>query len=337
MQHAADQLVLGVDGGQSSTLALVATLDGQIRGAGLAGPSNHITEPGGLARLETALRQSIGLALQAAGAGYEQIAFACLGMTGGAEEARAILKQLTPTTHLEAYIDVVTALAGASVVQPGVVVIAGTGSVAYGRHADGREAKAGGWGYILGDEGSGYDIGRAALRAACQASDGRGVATHLLYSLPAHLGMKSLTELRAAVYASQISRPQIAGLAALVASEARGGDSVARDLLAAAGHDLATAALAVIERLDALETGMHVYTSGGVFGAGSFVLAPFGQMITSRSPRSSVHQAAYSPGVGALLLALRAAGAVLNNDVLRAVHTSLPQSAIAKHQQREST
>src|SRR5947209_4072335 len=134
-------VVLAVDGGQSSTLAMVATPGGRILGTGLAGPSNHVHQPGGLARLDNALRQSIGGALQSAGCAADAVSHACFGMTGAVTETLAIVPQILPAAQFQAHYDMVTALAGASLAQPGIVVIAGTGSIAYGRLSDGRDAR----------------------------------------------------------------------------------------------------------------------------------------------------------------------------------------------------
>ncbi len=323
-------LVLAVDGGQSSTLALVADEDGHILGAGLAGPSNHVHEPGGMARLSDALRRSITAALQQAGRDAGDVVSACLGMTGGPQEAREIARRLLPAATVEACQDIVTALAGAGCAQPGVVVIAGTGSVAYGRLGDGREAKAGGWGYLMGDEGSGYDIGRAALRAATQASDGRSAPTRLLERVPAHFGFPDLAALHRAIYAGEVARPRLAELTAVVGEAARAGDAVAQAILAQAGRDLASAALAVITRLGHRQTGLTTYYTGGVFRAGAPVLEPFRHALQAGSPRSDVRPAAFSPVVGGLFLALQAAGHALTGQRLRAIEATLPPPAISK-------
>src|SRR5712692_124046 len=253
------RLVLAVDGGQSSTLAMVATSDGTILGTGLAGPSNHVHQPGGLARLDNALRQSIGAALQAAGCAADEVSHACLGMTGAVDETSTIVPQILPGAQIQVHHDMVTALAGASLAQAGVVVIAGTGSIAYGRLEDGRDAKAGGWGYLIGDEGSAYDIGRSALQAASRAADRRGAPTRLTESIPAHFKLATFLEVREAVYTPAVSRPQIAGLAALVTQVARAGDPVAFGLLNKAGRDLADTAIAVMLQLNRLEAGMNVF------------------------------------------------------------------------------
>lgn len=323
-------LVVAVDGGQTSTLAIVATSGGKILGAGLAGPSNHVYEPGGLARLESALRQSIDRALQSAGYAAEQVSHACLGMTGVARETPIIAAQILPAAQIQIYFDMVTALAGASIAQPGVVVIAGTGSIAYGRLEDGREARAGGWGYLIGDEGSAYSIGRAALQAASQAVDRRGVPTTLTRTIPEFFQRTTMQEVRDIVYTPAIDRPQIAGLAAVVTRAAQQGDSVALDLLAEAGQELAEAAVAVMRQLNTLEAGMKVYTTGGVFKAGALVATPFRETLLVHSRASSLSEAAFSPIVGALLLALRAAGSPIDDNLIQSIRASLPDAARSK-------
>src|SRR5439155_11584445 len=134
--------------------------------------------------------------------------------------------------------------------------------------ADGREARASGWGYLFGDEGSAYAIGRAALQAASRTADGRNGPTSLLGKIPTYFKLPTFHDVWQAVYTPAITRPQIAGLAAVVTSTAREGDRVALALLEQAGHELALAALAVISALAMREAGMSVYTTGGVFRAG---------------------------------------------------------------------
>jgi N-acetylglucosamine kinase-like BadF-type ATPase len=323
-------LVMAVDGGQSSTLALAATITGQIVGTGWGGPSNHIHEPGGVERLQSALENSILSALQNTRHLAENVSHICLGMSGVTPLAGEIAQALVPSAQVLIHHDAVTALAGASIGQPGVIVIAGTGAVAYGQLDDGRSARTSGWGYIMGDEGSGYDIGCGALRAATQASDGRGRTTLLMERIPQHFGMDDLRAVHRGIYSHQITRPQIASLASVVGMASQDGDTVAQELLRTAGAHLATAALAVIERLNMLEAGMAVYTTGGVFRAGEAVLAPFQKTLQTRSRSSVVDAPAFSPIIGGLLLALKAAGIMLDKGVLQRIRDSAPEAAISK-------
>src|SRR5215207_5298361 len=238
------KLVLAVDGGQSSTLALLAHVDGTIIAYGRGGPSNHYNEPGGPDRLDSALRDSTGEALKSAMLSADSVRHVCLGMTGSHPEARVVGQMLFPSANVQLYHDAMTALVGASVSQPGVIVIAGTGAVAYGRLDNGGEARSSGWGYLMGDEGSGYWIGMEAMRAACKASDGRGEPTELVGRIPEHLQVHDLRALHRKVYAQDVSRSAIASVATITTGAARNGDSVAIRLLMQAGQELAFAALA---------------------------------------------------------------------------------------------
>jgi len=330
----ARNFLLAVDGGQSSTLALLSQPDGQILATGHGGPANHIHEPGGPERLESALRNSAQSALAAAGVPADAVTHICLGMTGAVEQARTIVEALYPAAAVAAYHDIFTALVGASLSQQGVVVIAGTGAIAYGRLADGRDARSSGWGYTIGDEGGGYWLGIEAIRAACKAYDGRGEQTELVERVLQYFQVDTLFALWDLVYSHQLPRAQIAGLAAVVAAAASAGDHVAVELFHRAAGELAGAALAVIDRLGATESGLSVYVTGGVFHAGSLITGPFKEAIARRSPNSAVRSALFSPVVGALLLAFAAAGVTLNDPVMDRLKTTLPAEALLKRPER---
>jgi N-acetylglucosamine kinase-like BadF-type ATPase len=238
-----------------------------------------------------------------------------------------------PQARLQSYYDSVTALAGASMAQPGVVVIAGTGAVAYGQLADGRSAKAGGWGYIMGDEGSGYDIGRSALMAASQSADGRSEPTQLLHTIPEFWGMADLKAVHTAIYGGQITRPQIARLTVPVVAAAEAGDYVAKRLLDSAGQHLALSALAVVDQLGMTQIGLDVFPTGGVFQGSPQVKAAFQNTILTRAPAVQVKEAAFPPIIGGLLLALRGADVVLGDSIIDTIRATFPQAAASKHQQ----
>lgn len=327
--------VIAVDGGQSSTLALLANPDGMIISYGRGGPSNHYNEPGGHQRLESALRDSTTEALQSAGLSAEAVSHICLGMSGVHAQALVISQALFPGAQIQLLHDAVTALAGASIAQPGVIVIAGTGAVAYGRLDSGADALAGGWGYVIGDEGSGYWIGVEAIRAACKANDGRGEPTVLQQKLPEHLQLADLKALHRKLYAHELSRGEIASLSAVAASAAQAGDRAAIRVFEQAGEELGQAALAVIGRLGQLEAGQNIYHTGGVFRAGALILNSFSATITAQSPNSVVKAAAFSPSVGGLLLALKAAGVELTPAVLNMIRQTLPVYALLKRHESD--
>jgi N-acetylglucosamine kinase-like BadF-type ATPase len=323
-------IVIGLDGGQSATLALAARLDGTVIGSALAGPSNHYDEPGGPQRLESAVRDGLLGALADADLPAERVACVRLGMTGAPDQAHDIAARCIPGARVESTHDIETAWAGATAGSPGVVVIGGTGSVAYGRVSSGRTARAGGWGYLMGDEGSAYDLGIQALRAACQAHDGRAHRTSLTMRIPAALGLADIWAVRRAIYSPALTRADIAGLARVVSDAAHAEDSTARRLLRDAGVHLADAALAVLAALGYDEVGMTIYTTGGVFAAGEYILSSFRERLRRESPLSRVSAARFTPAVGALLLALEMAGVPLDAPLLSRIESSLPPNARTK-------
>ena len=320
------RLILGVDGGQTSTVALLATSAGEILGTGQGGPANHIHEPGGMERMQHSLHDAVFAAFEQAGIAPVAVESACFGMTGGAEFVPQAAPKFIETRRLSAVHDVVTALAGASLASPGIVVIAGTGAIAYGRSIDGLEAKADGWGYLMGDEGSAYDIGLKVLRAAAQAEDKRGVDTLLRVYMPRFWRKADLAEVRAALYSDQMTRADIASLSWVAYCAAESHDQVARELLANAGRSLAQSAKSVIDRLSSNGQNLAVYPTGGVFRAGQWVLDPFAASLKQSAPDTEIRPSAFPQVVGALLLAQQQIDQAIDEPFIERLRQTLPAS-----------
>jgi N-acetylglucosamine kinase-like BadF-type ATPase len=157
----------------------------------------------------------------------------------------------------------------------------------------------------MGDEGSGYDIGRQALLAAAQASDGRGPATLLAEQIPVHFGLSRLEAVHEAIYAGHLTRTDIAGLARLAAGVAST-DPVAQAIFERAGEALALTAVAVAGQL--AWSSPLVSPVGGVFKAGALILDPFTRYLAEKLPQAAVQPPRYPQVVGALLLALQEGG-----------------------------
>jgi N-acetylglucosamine kinase-like BadF-type ATPase len=258
---------LGVDGGQSGTSALIGDEGSQVLGRGEAGPCNHAGAGEGRAKLERAVKESVAAACREAELDPTTIRFAaaCCGMSGGPEDKREILASILRTERLIVTHDAAIALAGATESGNGVVVIAGTGSIAYGRNAEGRTARAGGWGYIFGDEGGAFDIARQAVRAALRMEEGWGPATAL------RAGILELTRAPTAnaalhtFYADQWPRSKTARLAPLVDEAAVNGDAVALQIVNDAAMHLSLLAAAVRAQLWDKRDEVEIAHIGGVF------------------------------------------------------------------------
>ena len=298
---------LGVDGGQSSTVALICNEQGRIVGHGRGGPCNHVSGPEGREKFF----QAVGGCLHSAGleACFDprssEFASACLGFSGGAEDKVGYTKELIKSARYHVTHDAEIALTGATGGEPGIITIAGTGSIAFGRNADGKLARAGGWGYIFGDEGGAFDIARQAVRAALYMEEGWGTETILLERLLQATKSATASQLLHQFYA-EFDRVAIARLAPLVTAAAQEGDPSALQIVEYAAHHLANLAIGVYRMLFHRGQLPAVSFIGGVFES-KFVLSGFKREIKSEM---GVEAAApmYPPAAGALLQALRMDG-----------------------------
>lgn len=302
-------LYLGVDGGQTSTTALIAGEDGKVLGRGAGGPCNHVGKAEGRARFEKAMDECLSAAAAQAGIRREALAFTavCMGFSGGPEDKEPYLRE---TVRAEQYLlttDAWVALTGATGGSPGLMVIAGTGSIALGRNAAGRTQRVGGWGYVFGDEGGGFDITRLALRAALRQEEGWGPATALREALLEAAGAPDVNTLMHWFYTDAWPRARIASLSRLVDETARAGDAVALEILRNVAQQLATMAGVVRESLFAPGEKALASCVGGVFS--SEIVRERYRMLVELEEGNRFIPPRYGPAEGALLEALRAGGA----------------------------
>ena len=299
---------LGVDGGQSGTAALIGDESGRVLGAGSGGPCNHAAAAEGRQKLVRAVGDSVAAACAQAGLDARAVRFAaaCFGMSGGPEDKQAILREILPADAVLVTDDAVIALAGATAGEPGMVTIAGTGSIAFGRNAAGGTARIGGLGYVFGDEGGGFDIARQALRAALRAEEGWGPATGLVPALLSATGSANANAVLHGFYTPEWPRSRVATLAALVDEVAMAGDAVAGDILHNAAQQLAVLTSAVRAQLWGLGEPARVAWTGGVFR--SRMLLERYRYLVELEDGNQAGPPAYEPAAGALILAYRAAG-----------------------------
>lgn len=298
--------VLGVDGGGSKTLALAAAIDGEVLGRGEAGPSNY--QVTGLEAALSNLEAAAEAALANAGRERGDLVAVCVGLAGVARPAdrgrlAAWAKRYLPHVPVLIANDAQLVMAVGTPHGWGVAVICGTGSIALGRSPEGRTARAGGWGYLLGDEGSGYAIGLACLRAVLRAYDGRGPQTELTRLVLEHYGLDDPSGLVARTYEGAAGPASIAALAALVDTAALAGDSVARGILRDAGSELALAARAVVQQL-ALAGPVPCGLAGGVIVKGTALRVAFVEAAAALGCDLAPVSLVSEPARGAVTLAL---------------------------------
>jgi N-acetylglucosamine kinase-like BadF-type ATPase len=301
---------LGVDGGQSSTTAMIGDRDGRIAGWADAGPCNHVSAAEARAKFLRVIRECVSQASAMAGNTGENSRWsfesACLGMSGGPDDKSELLGELIDAKHRIVTHDAAIALAGATSGQPGIVVISGTGSIAFGQNARGETARAGGWGYVFGDEGSAFDIVRQALRAVLREHEGWGGKTALMPALLEATHTRDSNELLHRFYTPDWPRHLVAELAQVVDQIAGDGDPIAAGILRNAAHDLAVLAGSIRSQLWKESERVRVAWVGGAFRSET-LLERFRSIIGIEA-NNDCAAPDHGPAVGALLLAYRAAG-----------------------------
>ena len=296
--------VLGIDVGGSKTVCLLADDDARILAQGREEGAN-LQGVG-----ELALEKVLHTVMEATLAGTGIIPSAiCLGIAGvdrASDEATVsgIMTRIGYKARILIVNDALIALHAGVGDEPGIVIVSGTGSIAYGRNGAGEASRAGGWGYVLGDEGSGYWIGRLALRAVVRHADGRGRITSLTPRLLKHFGVQKAAELINKVYHEDLNPRAIATLARHVQEARDEGDDVAAAILNRAADELVTAATAVMTRLELTDQPFTFVLAGGMFRAVPWLCDQMQLLLPSLAHRSRVMRLDAEPALGAVRLAI---------------------------------
>jgi N-acetylmuramic acid 6-phosphate etherase len=305
-------LYLGIDGGGTHTVALLAGASAEsgtswtVLGRGEGGPSN-LRAAGAAATLAT-LDETVDRAFAGAGLRRQPVAAACLGLAGaGRPEEQVIIREWASQVQLAGAVmvtgDTPLLLAAGTPDGWGAALVAGTGSMAFVQDREGRTARAGGWGYLLGDEGSGYALTVEALRAIAQATDGRAPATELMPRFLGRLGLAQPQELIGAVYQGGLDRAALAALAPLVFEAAGAGDRVAEEIIGRGAEQLAAAVAAAARRLNLEQVPLPLALAGGVLLASRDYRERVLRELESQSIRPGPVTLVREPAEGALRLA----------------------------------
>jgi N-acetylglucosamine kinase-like BadF-type ATPase len=299
--------VLGIDAGGTKTVCLLADDSGAVIAAARGAGAN--LQASGELNVEKVLHEVMEEAI-----GDRAIvpAAICLGAAGvdrpdDLAVMRAIMKRIGYKARVLVVNDALVALEAGVPGCPGVVVISGTGSICYGRNADGEAARSGGWGYVLGDEGSGYWIGRAALRAVLREADRRGPATALTPLLLEHFGVTQPQGLIHEVYHTNLKPAAIGALARSVQAAFGAGDEVAIGILRGAANELESAALSVARRLQLVGQAFTFLLAGGIFRAVPWLESELERRLPVSAPKSGVRLLQIEPAQGAVTLAVQEA------------------------------
>jgi glucosamine kinase len=319
--RASARFVMGIDGGATKTLAAVLDLDSHALHLAHGGPSNE--DAVGAKAAVHALLGVAEEAIERAGITQDRLAAAVLAVAGTDTDAIAQQVLAARTDDWIVVNDVVGAWAAATGAQPGIAAISGTGSNVFGVGPDGRAWRSGGWGHLLGDEGSGYWLGVQSIRAALRDRDGSGPETALSEATIEFFAAPSVEAVAARVYSKPLTKGEIAAFATETAKIAERGDAVARELYERGAKELGGQIVAVI-RQTGLTIGPNgaarpfpVGLIGSAFKAGAVFVEPLVSRVRGYAPDARVSIVEMAPVGGSLLLAARACGRAEGLDPAR--------------------
>ncbi|MGE5659030.1 MAG: N-acetylglucosamine kinase [Actinomycetota bacterium] len=312
--------VLGIDGGGTKTICLLMDQSSQILSRGEAGPSNYQTI--GLEAAGHSIQSAIAAAVSPLAGVELSITAIGLGLAGvgrpeDVEAVRNLVQQLQLNRELPIKwslqpdtivisSDSIIALVGGTGRAEGIVVIAGTGSQIFGQNRQGKTKRVGGWGYLLGDEGSGYQIAIQGLQAVMRSYDGRLEPTTLTQAFQTGLNLKNTEELIPLIYRRGWGVKDIAALAPIVEQAAAEGDRIAQQIMTDAVAELVLAVKVTISALFHPDESLEIVTMGGVWQGATNFRGQFTEAMAAIAPLATVIWPKYEPAYGAGLLALNA-------------------------------
>jgi N-acetylmuramic acid 6-phosphate etherase len=307
------ELVLGIDAGGTFTRCCVADASGNILSAATAGPSNvNFISPASARRsFERALAASTRTVTG-------KIAAAVIAGPHLPDEISARVSHYSKAKTV-LLIDEFTAALAAGLCRTGgwgAVVLAGTGSFCKGRTADGKEAYSGGWGPLIGDDGSAYDIARNALRSVASAYDERGEKTLLADIMLSHLKIRHVADLKRRLYRPPLKRHEIAALSKLVSEAASRGDRGSEEILKCAGNRLADLTAPAALALFGNNESFPIVLSGGVLQGEPLVASAAKEKLQEVHPNAEVIVSPLEPIAGSILVGLKKIGIEASPEII---------------------
>lgn len=315
-----EKIYIGVDSGGTKTIASAVTASGQFLGIGYGGPTNayFVSEDDAISAMRVAVAAALGVP-SSDPIPLPQVQVVYLSAPGFTPDAaERALRDLCPNAVIKVEGDAPAAFRAAIPRGDGIVVLSGTGSFGAALWK-GTWLTNGGWGPLLGDEGSGYWIGLQALRAVALAADGRGPKTALQEVFRRALHYSFDIELRRFAYKRDLNRQRISALTILVMQAARDGDPIAHSILVEAGKELAKLGANLAERLEVGKSPVPVSLVGGVARTNSPVVISFQESIETTIPNAHYGAPRFEPWVGALILALELENQTIKPETLEEI------------------
>lgn len=330
------KIIAGVDGGGTSTRVLLADSTGKIKGYGVSGSSNYGSIS--IDKVKAHISEAFCIALDQAKLKSKNVDAVFMGMAGVvSEKDKSTIKQIvTEIDHfnikkITVDHDIRISLAGGLAGKEGIALIAGTGSSCYGRRDDGHHWMSGGWGHLIDDKGSAYDLVRQAIEAVVRAEDGRGKATLLTDSMLKGLRINDISDIMRRLYydgfsgeGHPMSKGELASLAPLVIEAAEKKDEVAGQILTQGVMELALMVQTVAKKLNFSNDSVQVVITGGTVRKSAYLKNLVHKEIKNMVTGSEICEPYFPPVAGAVLLALRLANAELNEKVFKNLEKTMP-------------
>lgn len=308
------KLFVGVDGGGTKTETLICDEKGVILGRGTGGPSNPLFVD------KSQAKKSIRESLREAACSlqndrlFDYAAFCIPGMRKYKNELKA--DYAGEICNIQVSGDELSTFYSAVAKPFGIVVLSGTGSFAMGVNRKGESAEMGGWGPVLGDEGSGYYIGLSALKTVIREYEDRKFKTSLTEKIKEYLGISEIPEMRHVVYSSEFDRFKMSQISKIVYRTAVDGDAASIEIIADAAKHLADLASRMAARLNMYDGEYDVVLTGGISNMGNFLSKPFIENVKRENININFREAKFKPSVGSLLISMKESGIDIYNDMI---------------------
>jgi N-acetylglucosamine kinase len=317
--------VIGIDGGGTKTIAVLTDTQGNVVARQAAPASNF--QVLSHEQFRNVIVTLIDALLEKSGIQRNQVAAAFLGIAGvGRDEdksvAKSIIEQSQTVGNIAVDHDAVAALAGAFAGKPGIILIAGTGSICFGRTSDGKLIRSGGWGYLLGDEGSGYYIAQQGIIAALKDLDGRGEKTALRVLFEKHFQIESIDKVVSIIYQKEFTRADMAALAPLVFAAAEQEDNVAVEIVIRAGIELGKMVNAVVAGMNLRSEPIRLALEGSIFKHKKHLVSALENEIRKFNHRLEIVSPLFEPALGGAILALEMLGVGIDQQILSNLQSS---------------
>jgi N-acetylglucosamine kinase-like BadF-type ATPase len=311
--------LLGLDGGGTKTKAVLATEDGQIVCGVQAGISNfQRVGVEGIKKVCLEISAQLEKQMQVT---FKDIGCWTLGLAGAGRQddqlaVKKAVESLGYTDQVLVQSDAFIALMGAFCGFPGVIIIAGTGSICFGLDEKNQIHRSGGWGYLLGDEGSGYFIGHQALLAALKDFDGRGEKTELLENIVSTIGLSSLDQIVRKIYIeNSFQKEDIASLAPLVFECAAQKDIVAQKIISNTGKEMAKMIVAVGKKMRKTKKKIQVATIGSVFKQKHVLIPIIKKNLENHFTDVDIGDPFFEPAIGGIIWAMKEKSIPINERI----------------------